>query len=741
VACQNYTSADDQKQVIRLLSLLPYFSPDRTLNPSWNDGQNLQPALELARDQINNSSLLLENYTLEITFEEAGCNQVGRTTVGFVMHAEIGKDEDVVGIIGPGCSASTLGLAPLTSRSDLGLVMVHGSGSPRLEEEHENYRYLLGTLGSTRNFVRGFLFLLEKAQWERIAILYDDSRPYHRDTETELTAAIPDHVKIEFSSPVSFTHLPLEVIKHSLIRIIYVLCPTELSQQILCLSHNKSMTYSNYQWVFMSQTLEQLTQPIEFKYEGVTYNCSSEVMTNALEKMFLMMYNLVPSPGETPVPNISYSEYLDYYEMYREQYNNKSSPSKPSENTFWSTYLYDVVWAWGLVLDNMTKSGSLQLNDTYGNLTQSERIVEQFYDTTFHGMSGNINFNRSTGFTDRTVNIYQIIDGSESRVVYIRVNGYENTSQLLTIQGSFPNVTVQENRAVGIFFNLIILMQLVANVALHIITAFNFKKPSIKASSPKLLHVSYAGTYLLAIGLVIFSLISVPSIQPQARCGFAMSLWAWFLPLGFSLAIGPVAMRTWRVYRIFKHYLNPGPLSNSFLFGGICPLLLIDVIVGLSWTIIDPLLAKNETNFNNASVNVKTVCVCRQNRLWYSLIITNKAGLLVLVTVLALLTRKIPNRSFTTNALRILAYSMFIIFGLGFSLYFILHDSGFNPNDSFVVILVLLNLIVCVLILCIFIPPVAPIMKVHYDRLKAKWMTLTVDKCSLEMHTHTRTNM
>ena len=710
VGLQMYSSAGE-KHAISLLSLLPYHNPEPSLNPSWNDGQNIQPAMELARDQINNSSALLQNYTLCLLFAEGGCNQVGRTTVSFVMHAGIGRDENLMGIIGPGCSASTLGLAPLTNRSELGLVMVHASGSSTLEEKHNEYKYLLGTLGSTRNFVRGFLYLLEEAQWKRIAILFDELRPYHLDTKKELVSQIPPKVNIVFSSPVSFTHLPLDVIKHSLIRIIYVLCPTELSQQILCLSHHKNMTYDNYQWVYMSQVLEQLAEPVEFVYEGVMYKCSKEEMEIALEQMLLMTYNLKPSvkEKEAPISNISYHEYLKYYKKYREQYEIESGMS--SVYTFWSTFLYDTVWAWAIVLNNLTKSNSLELNNTeYGRLSQSEMIVEQFYATTFQGMSGRINFNRRTGFTDRQMNISQVANRSERTTVVVGVTE-EKKLPLHLIPDSFP--TVQENIAVSFVFIFIILCQLVVDVCLHIFTGFNARKPSVKASSIKMLHISYIGTYVLVLGAIVYSLKSIQLLSPEARCGLTMLLWAWFLPIGFTLAFGPVAVRTWRLYRIFIHYKNPGPfISDPMLLMGIGLLLLVDLAVGLTWTVLDPFRAEISIMVGT-SVNVKYVCNCEKYFLWLGLVTGHKAGILVLVTLLAVLTRAIPNPSFTTDALRVLTYITSIIFGICISLHYIFYSSGYSLNANFITVLFLLNCIICTFISCVFIPPAAPLLKTY----------------------------
>lgn len=716
------------KPVIYLLSLLPYYNPEPTLNPSWNAGDDIQPALEFAQDQINNSTLL-ENYTLQLIYAQEGCSQVARTFVSFVMNVFVPGNTNIAGIIGPGCSASTLGLAPLTSRSNISLVMVHGSGSPELNNR-DKYKYLLGTLGSTEIFIQGFLYLLREAHWKRVAILYDDSRPYHRHTADLLTQFLTDeNVTIEFSSSVSFQHLPLDVIENGLIRIIYVLCPTELSQQIACLAQQKDMVYDKYQWVYMSQTLGQLNQPVNFKYG----NCSD--LTKALNGMFLMMYTLVSSPDEMmPISGITYEQYREYYKKYRNRYNMKSNSSKSSEN-FWATYIYDIVWAWGKVLDNLTRIEGFEISD-FENQSYTQKIVEQFYQTKFQGISGEVNFDRQTGFTQRKVNIFQILNESEVHVALIASTREPNKfTEPDQISDSFPTSILQEKYWVGITFNFIIIIQLAVNIGLHILSALNSNQPSIKASSPKLLHMSYIGTYVLVAGTVLYaSLISVPEplIGADIKCLFTLLFWAWFFPVSFTLAFGPVAMRTWRIYRIFKHYLNPGPLiSNPILFVGIGLLLCADVTVGTVWTVIDP-FKKTELNETLLeSVRVKTICSCEYYALWFCLVVTQKLGLLSLVTVLAILTRKIPNRTFTTNALRILTYIMAIIFVLGFSLYYILLENSFDPNNSFATLLALLNLTVAVFIICIFIPPVVPILKIYCEKWRPK---CTVDECSFENH-------
>ena len=725
----------DAKPVIHLLSLLPYFNPEPTLNPSWNAGDDIQPALELAQDQINNSTALLENYTLQLIYAQEGCSQVSRTFVSFVMNGFVQGNANIAGIIGPGCSASTLGLAPLTSRSNISLVMVHGSGSPELANRTK-YKYLLGTLGSTEIFIQGFLYLSREAQWKRVAILYDNSRPYHQHTANMLTQRLTkENVTIEFSSSVSFQYLPLDVIESGLIRIIYVLCPTELSQQIACLAQQKNMVYDKYQWVYMSQTLEQLNQSVSFKYG----NCTD--LIKALNGMFLMMYTLKPSHEKVmTISGETYEQYLHSYKEYRDRYNNNNimmmtNSSESSEN-FWATYIYDIVWAWGKVLDNLTQIEGFEISD-FENQSYAQKIVEQFYRTKFDGISGEVNFDRQTGFTQRKVNIFQILNESEVHIAIIANMGEsKNVSMPNLISDSFP--TLQVNYWVGIIFNFIIIIQLVFNIGLHILSILKRNQPSIKASSPKLLHMSYIGTYVLVAGTILYaSLISVPEplITADVKCLSTLLFWAWFFPVGFTLAFGPVAMRTWRIYRIFKHYLNPGPLiSNPILFVGIGLLLCADVVVGTAWTVLDPFEKEERNETLLESVRVKTICSCKHYAVWFGVVVANKLFLLSFVTVLGILTCKIPNRTFTTNALRVLTYIMGIIFLLGFSLHYILLEHSFDPNNSFAILLALMNMTVAVFVICIFMPPVVPILKCYCEKWRPKWKTCTVDECSFENH-------
>ena len=113
-------NASKEKEVLYLLTLLPYYNPDPSLNPSWNEGDNIQPAMELAKDQINSNPLILENYTLELIHAHSGCDILVETEYSFSKEAFPRSNSPSVrrltGVIGPGCSSSSIALAPFTQQ-------------------------------------------------------------------------------------------------------------------------------------------------------------------------------------------------------------------------------------------------------------------------------------------------------------------------------------------------------------------------------------------------------------------------------------------------------------------------------------------------------------------------------------------------------------------------------------------------------------------------------------------------
>ena len=719
--CQSLLVTSENKTKIYLLTLLPYYNPDPSLDPTWNDGDNIQPVMDLAKDQINRNPSILENYTLELIHAHSGCDILVEIEYSFSKEAFPRSNSSVrmlTGVIGPGCSSSSIALAPFTNRSEIGLVTVHLTGTPILADRVK-YRYMLSILGSSESYVKGFLYILKMSDWKRVAILYDESNIYFQFVQELLVETLHANTTVEVN-PLLLTTLksiPLGTIQQSPVRIIFVMCPLKLSQHIICLSKYNGMIYDRYQWAFIDQTVEELVQPVNFTYKGERYDCSAFDMANALEKAILLSHRLAESSEVELFSNITYKQYLTEYERYREDYNKRADIIRNSTYTYWATALYDAVWAWALVLDNLTKtSASFNISTShYGNLDQTQMIIEQFYKISFQGVSGKVSFNEDTGFIQRQVNLFQSINGSEKLFAIVGKDRANTLSKPMFIPDTFPNIVVRSSKALAVFFNFITVVQFLIVVILHVATVMNLKQPSIKASSPRLLHITYAGVYIVALGAFTWTLFSAASIKFYLFGAFCQFFWAWCLPIGFTLSFGPVAMRTWRVYRIFVHYLNPGPLiSDPALICGILLLLLVDVIIAVIWTAVDSFEADYDTIDSKLGqddvLKVKVVCDCRYHSLWISIITLYKIGLFIIVTVLSLLTINITNRPFATTALRVFVYVMTLFSLLGFSLFFIFINIP-NPIYHAITMSVLLNSIIMLFTVFIFVPPLLPVFR------------------------------
>ena len=719
-----------EREKLDLLTLLPYFNVEPSLNPSGADGDNIFPALQLARDQINEHPTLLQNYSLQLIKGETGCQHIPQTMVSFVKEAYQSRRENIVGLLGPRCSSSTIALAPVTNKNEVSLVMLHGSGSPVLVNRIK-YFYQLGALGSTQNFVNAIVYLVQ--EWEKVAILFDESRQFFFDTKLILIKREEIKDKVRYVSPVSFSFLPLDVIQELRLRVVLVLCPPELTRCLICLSWMRNMTFDNYQYVYTAHTEQDLVQNMTFTYDGDEIVCSEGDMQNALGKQFLLIYSLLNSAnGTLDILGTSVADYIKKYKEYRDIYNNRSEfVGQNAEFSSWTAYFYDSMWAWALVLDNLIREDPEFFNDRnsdkfYGDENKARRILEQFYSISFEGVSGHISFDNSTGYTPRSSTLIQLESEGPIRKrgkVIATIRSSTNNDihdKPIQIPASFSIEYIRENQQLSCFFIVIGILLLVLSALMQMMTYKYRHDAAIKATTPNLLHMSYGGIYIMLLGLLVFALYSAIPLQVLWKGPFCCVLWTWTFPIGFTLSLGPVAMQTWRLYRIFIHYMNPGRfISNRVLVGGVLALLAVDVTVASMWTGLDliqtitqPVKLSASRNYSGfKTLQEQAFCTSKWYEWWFLFILTNKTLLLLYVIALAILTRKIKNLSFTTSSLRVLVYVTVIISALGIILWFILSTPKLNPTYSFTLLSLTIVSLVVVFIVCVFLPPLLPTLK------------------------------
>ncbi len=156
-------------------------------------------------------------------------------------------------------------------------------------------------------------------------------------------------------------------------------------------------------------------------------------------------------------------------------------------------------------------------------------ILEQLYLTSFEGASGKIEFDRESGFSARRVDIFQVGTMSGSYISSSKADIIHGETISL-IPDVFASNTLRENRGLSIFFTIVVCIQLIIIVHFHILTTVYHKMPSIKAASPKLLHISYVGVYVVGAGALLHT-HSAALINVELRHYICQFVWSWALPI------------------------------------------------------------------------------------------------------------------------------------------------------------------------------------------------------------------
>ncbi len=629
------------------------------------------------------------------------------------------NEQTVIGVIDPGCSSSTLALL---SRKEVSLVTLHGGGSPALSNRIK-FPYALGSLGSNERFARFAVKLMQKSNWSRIGVLFDESDTSNLMIINTLLKEAIILSNEGFLSSVSETYLPLTDITEIYLRVIFLFTPVAITQRVLCLAQHRGMVYDKYQWIVVGNTFNEVAQDITFSYDHKEYNCSEEDMkTIALNGVYFLKYRL-SSLNESTASTYSRYSFAKYDQRLRDRIENYNSQKSMAFNISYSsrtTYFYDSLWAWAVVLDRLTKKhSSLNLtSQKYGNTTLSDMIVDEFYSLDFSGVSGRIKFNNTSGFLTRMISLFQVIDGKPMLIAHYDGESFTKVGPFVSIPDRFEDKVSTVNDGIIPVFLIFATMELIAVVFLHVMTIKYRSHPSVKASSILLSQLIYLGCYLNLLNLFFIIIQSHSQIDGPSTEILQNLITPWLHPITFTLMVGTVGARTFRLYRIFGPFGMQKFLTNTNLIIFVFFLVFIDVIVGTLWTAIDPLKLYVIYLRTDAGRIVVRRWRSTHNAVWYALAYVYNGLIFLSVVVLALLTRSINSKFFSTKAVRVSSYLAGIVYTLGNAiqlLYALNPAKNYNKDTlvriPFIITFILYSILIFLFILLVSLPPLIPIFR------------------------------
>ena len=744
------TTPQPTKKNLTLLSLLPYPAEEGEQQPSWDEGYTLFITEQMAVDRLNNNSNLLPGYHVVLARSDSGCNIKSRATLSVIRDTLYSQDP-IMGLVGPGCSGSASTVGPLTGRGQIALINVHIAGSLLLADR-DVYPFSFGTLDSTEVFVETLLSLIDTMEWENVSALYDESRLYYYSTLQLMEDKIQGRDSFDyFSSAVYNTHIPLNIIQNHY-RVVLLFVGPDFLSRILCMALKREMVYPIYQFVIVSRTAEEITD-VTFMYENRLVSCNAQEMLKIKDNAIIIHYQLKPIDETKETDSgLSYAEFAEIYEQKVEEFEPPEDTTITDltiEPSFWAPSYFDAVWSLGLALNNSMDTVNLSTYQ-FGQIQESRVIQDRLEELDYEGVSGRIWFNASTGYVQRNVDIYQInSSGSMENIGFY--NRFERTINLSRrdkiVTGEFEHTTIilTAPKPLGIIVLLITAMGFIMVLTMQILTLRYRRFKSIKASSPKISQLAFIGCYIQVLGCIVTTCIDVytDQISPQTNC----ILWHVLniaAAIGTTLIFGTVCARTWRLYRIFVHFKDPGKfVSERFLI--LCVILFVaaDVAISTIWIAVDPFrecVEVHHTNYKevvgsegvrNARIRVTSVVIhnCKQNFfvVWCVLLMLINVVFMGGAVVLAFLTRHIPYRDFKTRGIMSLTYILTAILGLGFSLYTILltQQSYTVIVFRFVVVSVLLNVYIYLSCVLLFLPPLWPLLKLKMKGLRKRWDAMT----------------
>ena len=247
----------------------------------------------------------------------------------------------------------------------------------------------------------------------------------------------------------------------------------------------------------------------------------------------------------------------------------------------------------------------------------------------------------------------------------------------------------------------------------HILSIVYRKKKAIRATQPKLNQLGYAGCYSFVIALLSYILVEIFSFDSCTHC-ILYHMINTVVTIGSSLLVGTVCVKTWRIYKIFVKWRNPGKLiSDSVLITFVLIVVVGDIVVCTLWIILDPFrLEEVDRNRmgaeDNAEIEVREACVSAYYNIWFaSLTAYHGLQLFVSLYLAYVCHHRIPRvqREFRTNSIIILVCAVSVTISLSFAVWFIIPNSV-DFTLEFFTLCTTLTLIVYYFLFLVFLPPI-----------------------------------
>ena len=620
-------------------------------------------------------------------------------------------DNTALGVLGLFCTPLTQLISPLAGREEIGLLQISASPSPLLRDNLQDYPLLHFALPSAAAYYNTMLRMMEAFDWSRVYIIAGTPGTHYFHTAESFYQAIASEdnftVRFSYNNPTTLRDL-----RRSDFRIVFTSVDAQQAATLICQAHKEGLTSPLFAWVFYEHSLEDL---LAFANQ----TCGVQTMTSALNGSFFLQFP--PAQSDPQVTIVSGQTYQEYYSEYLDRLNSASTTQL--QPNLYANVLHDQVWAFALALN-----GSLAiLDEEISSLSEQPGVSTKFRITEVSKRAiANVSFegarNKIGNSAPITVTILHIgPDGLPALEGY-----YDQISGSFNINTATDTVAKDEvlrrfNSSYGLPITILLSILMGAFTIMTTVVLILFiyyrNEPEIKATSPKLSLLMFLGCYLLITGVSVNTVgysFQVPSNWDfilRAGCGFVI----WCVSIGANLIFATLLVRMLRIYHIFNSYKKTGKLwSDGIMFAIVTIIIAVSILVLLIWSLVDTYSLKTIETFKQdfedgefPYFEVIQICDSKHTSLWVSLLLCELGLLLLAVTILAVMTRKISKENFKdTKKVNVYIFSLVLMIGTLCPIWYVL--SKMNRSLSIIVLVVGFGIAAFLCQLLLFVPKVAP---------------------------------
>lgn len=694
------------KPVVRLLVLLPLSEKALNQNRAWEIGPEILPGAQLAVEQINNNSTLLQNCTLnlhvvsiDLCIKDAFTSNINATTPFAEIAANVRNASNILGMVGgPFCPLLLRRIvSPLASRELISLFQLSGTtGVSARDPRHINYHNNLNFISpSVDVHYEAIYAMMREFHWKKLYVIAETF-----NNVTRIRGSVG--LDITFSKVQSDLNLTFQNLRRSMKKIVFASVDLDDAVAMLCFAHAGSLTYPNYVWLFHDLTSSALLQH--------NSSCGTKALQEVLQGVFFLRFPFQQSSPKAEL--VSGDIYSDYYDKYT----SRLSEGRLQPNLY-ANIMYDSVWAFALTLNESLSQSGTSLPD-FLRMRGKQKLMESMNKVlrkiSFEGAAGSIDF------SDLEVNGKVEIFFSDDPI-----GTYHWASANISLKDSMSNIPSDklEFRFALIPISLAITLATVVLICLLMTTVilglfiYFRNEADIKATSPRLSYIMFLGCYLLFGSTLLHSLTGafpiIGVVAVRSVCGAVIIGDS----LGINLIFTTVLLRMLRVHRIFSHFGKTGKLWSDKVMTLIIMLVVAgDVVLILVWSLVDTFEAIQIISYqfdaNPPFYEIRQFCHSEHLHVWLGILLGKLGILFVIVLALAIKTRKIRRSNFKdTKKVNIYIFLAVLVVTMPMALFFMLKSTN-SLLGTYLTLYLVFGLVGLFCQLFLFLPKVtSPILK------------------------------